>query len=124
MDVGLSAITLYLASASSPVAASTMDPEPGSRAEEAGEAVAALGAAAAAALRDSARQVGEAPREGRPEARPGERGLLSARFAAGRPPSAPRLGSQTLAWREGPSRPPPRAAPRARARGAASRFPG
>lgn len=57
MEVGLSAITFYLASASSPVAATTMDREPGSRAE--GEAVAASGAAAAAAFRDSARQVGE-----------------------------------------------------------------
>lgn len=58
MEVGLSAFTLYLASASSRVAASTMDREPVSRAE--GEAVAASGAVAAAAVRDSAPQVGEA----------------------------------------------------------------
>lgn len=60
MEVGLSATAFYLASASSPVAATTMDREPGSRAE--GEAVAAAGAAAAAAFRDPARQVGEAAR--------------------------------------------------------------
>ncbi|XP_036307746.1 protein FAM177A1 [Pipistrellus kuhlii] len=56
MEVGLSAVTLYLASASGPEAAATMDREPGSRAE-AGEAVAASGAAAAAAFRDPARQM-------------------------------------------------------------------
>lgn len=55
MEVGLSAFTLYLASASSPVAATAMDREPVSRAE--GEAVAASGAAAAAAFRDSAQQM-------------------------------------------------------------------
>nr|KAF6499996.1 family with sequence similarity 177 member A1 [Molossus molossus] len=54
MEVGLSAITFYLASASSPVAATTMDREPGSCGE--GEAGAASGAAAAAAFRDPARQ--------------------------------------------------------------------
>lgn len=58
MEVGFSAFTLYLASASSPVAATAMDREPVSRAE--GEAVAASGAAAAAVFRDSAQQVGEA----------------------------------------------------------------
>ncbi|KAB1278343.1 Protein FAM177A1 [Camelus dromedarius] len=59
MEVGLSAITLYLASASSPVAATTMDREPGSG-EEGGDAVAASGAAeaaAAAAFGKSARQM-------------------------------------------------------------------
>ncbi|XP_016053936.1 PREDICTED: protein FAM177A1 [Miniopterus natalensis] len=56
MEVGLSAITVYLASASSPVAATTMDRELVSRAEG-GEAVAASGAVAAAAVRDSAPQM-------------------------------------------------------------------
>lgn len=59
MEVGLSAITFYLASTGSPVAATTMDRESGSRAEG-GEAGAASGAAAAAAFRESERQVGEA----------------------------------------------------------------
>lgn len=58
MEMGLSAITFYLASASSPVAVTTMDPEPLSRAE--GEAVGASGAAAAATFRESTRQVGGA----------------------------------------------------------------
>lgn len=57
MEVALSVTTFYLVS--SPVAATTMDPEPVSRAEG-GEAVAASGAAAAAAFRESERQVGEA----------------------------------------------------------------
>ncbi|KAM9645120.1 protein FAM177A1 isoform 1-T1 [Trichechus inunguis] len=56
MDVGLSAITLYLASASSPVAATTMDREPVSGVEG-GEADAASGTAAASAFRDKARQM-------------------------------------------------------------------
>ncbi|XP_075388513.1 protein FAM177A1 isoform X2 [Tenrec ecaudatus] len=56
MEAGLSAITLYLASASSPVAATTMDREPGSGVE-AGEADSCSGALAAAAFRDPARQV-------------------------------------------------------------------
>ncbi|XP_007530299.1 protein FAM177A1 isoform X2 [Erinaceus europaeus] len=54
MEVGLSAIALYLASASSPAAATAM--EPVSRAEG-GDAVAASGAAAVASLRDPARQM-------------------------------------------------------------------
>ncbi|XP_003792022.2 protein FAM177A1 isoform X1 [Otolemur garnettii] len=54
MAVSLSAITLCLASPSSPVVASTMDPEPEGRVE--GE-VSASGAAAAAALGDAARQM-------------------------------------------------------------------
>ena len=58
MEVGLSAVTLYLASASSPVAATTMEREPANRAE--GEAVNASGAAAAAVFRESAEQVGGA----------------------------------------------------------------
>ena len=58
MELGLSAITLYLASASSPVAATTMEQEPASR-EEA-QAVNASGAAAASAFRESAQQVGGA----------------------------------------------------------------
>ncbi|XP_032199926.1 protein FAM177A1 isoform X5 [Mustela erminea] len=53
--MGLSAMTFYLASASSPVAATTMDPEPATLAEG-GEAVAASGAAAAATFRESAQQ--------------------------------------------------------------------
>lgn len=57
MEAALSATTFYLVS--SPVAAKTMDPEPVGRAEE-GEAVATSGAAAAAAFRESERQVGEA----------------------------------------------------------------
>lgn len=57
MEVALSATTFYLVS--SPVAATTMDPAPVSRAEG-GEAVATSGAAAAAAFRESERQVGEA----------------------------------------------------------------
>lgn len=57
MEAGLSAIPFYLASASSPVAATTMDREPVGRAGE-GEAVAASGAAAAAAFKESAPQVG------------------------------------------------------------------
>lgn len=56
MDVGLSSITFYLASANSPAAAATMDPERRSRAEG-GDGAVASGAAAAAALRDSARQI-------------------------------------------------------------------
>ncbi|XP_030174800.1 protein FAM177A1 isoform X1 [Lynx canadensis] len=55
MEMGLSAITFYLASASSPVAVTAMDPEPLSRAE--GEAVGASGAAAAATFRESTRQM-------------------------------------------------------------------
>ncbi|ELR59206.1 Protein FAM177A1 [Bos mutus] len=55
MELGLSAITLYLASASSPVAATTMEGEPASREE--GEAVNASGAAAASAFRESAQQM-------------------------------------------------------------------
>lgn len=55
MEVGLSAITFYLASTSSPVAATTMDRESVSRAE--GEAAAASGAAAAAAFREPERQM-------------------------------------------------------------------
>lgn len=62
MEVGLSAITFYLASTSSPVAATTMDRESVSRAE--GEAAAASGAAAAAAFREPERQVGEAAEGG------------------------------------------------------------
>lgn len=61
MEVGLSAITVYLASTGSPVAATTMDRESVNRAE--GEAVSASGAAAAAAFRESERQVGEAATE-------------------------------------------------------------
>nr|XP_036881394.1 protein FAM177A1 isoform X1 [Manis javanica] len=57
MEAGLSAIPFYLSSASSPVAATTMDREPVGRAGE-GEAVAASGAAAAAAFKESAPQVG------------------------------------------------------------------
>lgn len=63
MEVGLSAITFYLASTSSPVATTTMDREPVSRAEG-GEAVAASGTAAATAFRESERQVGEAAEGG------------------------------------------------------------
>ena len=59
MEAGLSAITLYLASASSPVVATTMDRKPVSLAEG-GEAGAASGAAAAAPFRESAQQVGAA----------------------------------------------------------------
>ena len=58
MEVGLSAVTLYLASASSPVAATAMEREPANRAE--GEAVNASGAAAVAVFRESAEQVGGA----------------------------------------------------------------
>uniref|UniRef100_A0A2K6KUJ9 Family with sequence similarity 177 member A1 n=2 Tax=Rhinopithecus TaxID=542827 RepID=A0A2K6KUJ9_RHIBE len=54
MEVGLSAITLFLASASSPVVATTMDQEPVGRVER--EAVAASGVAAAAAFGESAGQ--------------------------------------------------------------------
>ncbi|XP_023083232.1 protein FAM177A1 isoform X3 [Piliocolobus tephrosceles] len=54
MEVGLSAITLFLASASSPVLATTMDQEPVGRVER--EAVAASGVAAAAAFGESAGQ--------------------------------------------------------------------
>ncbi|XP_016007574.2 protein FAM177A1 isoform X1 [Rousettus aegyptiacus] len=54
MEAALSATTFYLVS--SPVAAKTMDPEPVGRAEE-GEAVATSGAAAAAAFRESERQM-------------------------------------------------------------------
>lgn len=70
MEAGLSAIPFYLSSASSPVAATTMDREPVGRAGE-GEAVAASGAAAAAAFKESAPQVGGG-------VRPGEPSLLSA----------------------------------------------
>ena len=59
MEVGLSAVTLYLASASSPAAATMMDREPVNR-EEGGEAVGVCGAAAASAFRESSRQVGGA----------------------------------------------------------------
>lgn len=131
MEVGLSAISLYLAGASSPAAATTMEREPGSRAE-AGEAVAASGAAAAAAFRDPARQVGEAPREGRPRRGPGSAasslpgprlpGARPALLRAGRP-RCPRRGSETLAWRRDPSRTPPLAAPPARG-GGRPPFPG
>uniref|UniRef100_A0A2K6KUJ7 Family with sequence similarity 177 member A1 n=1 Tax=Rhinopithecus bieti TaxID=61621 RepID=A0A2K6KUJ7_RHIBE len=55
MEVGLSAITLFLASASSPVVATTMDQEPVGRVER--EAVAASGVAAAAAFGESAGQM-------------------------------------------------------------------
>lgn len=58
MELGLSTITLYLASASSPVAATAMEREPASREE--GEAVNASGAAAARPFRESAQQVGGA----------------------------------------------------------------
>lgn len=58
MEVGLSAITLFLASASSPVVATTMDQEPVGRVER--EAVAPSGVAAAAAFGESAGQVGGA----------------------------------------------------------------
>uniref|UniRef100_A0A2K6AR10 Signal recognition particle 54 n=1 Tax=Macaca nemestrina TaxID=9545 RepID=A0A2K6AR10_MACNE len=54
MEVGLSAITLFLASASSPVVATTMDQEPVGRVER--EAVAPSGVAAAAAFGESAGQ--------------------------------------------------------------------
>lgn len=63
MEVSLSAITFYLASTSSPVATTTMDREPVSRAEG-GEAVAASGTAAGTAFRESERQVGEAAERG------------------------------------------------------------
>nr|XP_039325082.1 protein FAM177A1 isoform X1 [Saimiri boliviensis boliviensis] len=56
MEVGLSAITLCSASASSPVVATTMEQEPVGRVER-GEAVAASGAAAAAAFGESAGQM-------------------------------------------------------------------
>uniref|UniRef100_A0A287AMV6 Family with sequence similarity 177 member A1 n=2 Tax=Sus scrofa TaxID=9823 RepID=A0A287AMV6_PIG len=56
MEVGLSAVTLYLASASSPAAATMMDREPVNR-EEGGEAVGVSGAAAASAFRESSRQM-------------------------------------------------------------------
>ncbi|XP_047592469.1 protein FAM177A1 isoform X2 [Lutra lutra] len=54
--MGLPAMTFYLASASSPVAATKMDPEPATLAEGGG-AVAASGAAAAATFRESAQQM-------------------------------------------------------------------
>ncbi|XP_032727182.1 protein FAM177A1 isoform X4 [Lontra canadensis] len=54
--MGLSAMTFYLASASSPVAATTMDPEPATLGEG-GAAVAASEAAAAATFRESAQQM-------------------------------------------------------------------
>ncbi|XP_004270013.1 protein FAM177A1 isoform X1 [Orcinus orca] len=56
MEAGLSAITLYLASAYSPVVATTMDRKPVSRAEG-GEAGVASGAAAAAPFRESTQQM-------------------------------------------------------------------
>ncbi|XP_006891608.1 PREDICTED: protein FAM177A1 [Elephantulus edwardii] len=56
MDVGLSAITFYLDNGSSPAVAKTMDREPVS-AVQGGEAEAVSGAVAAAAFRDSTRQV-------------------------------------------------------------------
>ncbi|XP_012788911.2 protein FAM177A1-like [Sorex araneus] len=56
MDVGLSAITFYLASVNSPAAATSMDVECRSRADG-GDRVAASGAAAAAALRHPVRQM-------------------------------------------------------------------
>ncbi|XP_037007138.2 protein FAM177A1-like [Artibeus jamaicensis] len=55
MEVGLSAITFYLASASSPVVVTTMDLEPVSS-SEGGEGVTVLGAAAVQAFRDVAWQ--------------------------------------------------------------------
>lgn len=123
MEVGLSAITFYLASTSSPVAATTMDRESVSRAEG-GEAAAASGAAAAAAFREPERQVGEAAEGGGGAAAEAGRAEpsqlpfgLSAFLREGRPPEVrfgvspryPRLGSdtglekgtphQTLPWR-------------------------
>lgn len=120
MEVSLSAVAFYLASASSPVAATTMDQEPGSRAEG-GEAAPNSGAAAAAAFRESALQVGGRPGGGGAEAEAG--GAQPPRCLVGRrpfglpglPPSRPpaggafrgsssrypRLCSETPAWGQG-----------------------
>lgn len=84
MEIGLSAITFYLASASSPVTVTAMDPEPMSRAE--GEAVGASGAAAAATFRESTPQVGGAA-EGGGGAEAGAR-RAQQRGDSSRPPAA------------------------------------
>lgn len=121
MEAGLSAITVYLASTGSPVAATTMDRESVSRAE--GEAVSGPGASAAAAFRESERQVGEAAAA---RLRPGEPSLPSAlapaALVAGRPSSetAARrrcvsgslLSIAASAQRKGPLSTPALAAPR------------